>query len=75
MSLIICDCTDNVELFLERKNELPNKVYKLIKNLKAKYNIQVEQIQCDNAGENVTQEVQNKSDGNGVTFEYTTFKQ
>ena len=39
--LIFDDFTDNTELFLKEKSELPYKVNKLMKELKVNYNIQV----------------------------------
>ena len=51
--LIVDDCVYYAwSYFLKEKSELPEKGNKLIKEWKAKYNIKVEKIQCDNAGEN-----------------------
>ena len=38
-----------MELFFERKIELSEKIDELMKELKAKHNIQVKKIQCSNA--------------------------
>ena len=42
-----------------------------IKNLKSKYNLQVQYLCCNNAGENVAFERACKQEGMGVDFEYT----
>ena len=43
----------------------------LIKNLKYKYNLQVQYLHCDNAGENVVFKRPCKQEGLGVDFDYT----
>ena len=52
--LIVDNCMDYTwSYLLKGKGELPDKVKKLMKELKAKYSIQAEKIQCDNALENL----------------------
>ena len=43
----------------------------LIKNLKNKYNLQIQNLGCNNAGENAAFEKACKQDGLGVDFEHT----
>ena len=70
--LIVDDCTAYTwSYFLKEKSELPDKVNELVKKLKAKYNIQVKKIQCDNVGENHALDAMCKKDGNGITIECT----
>ena len=44
----------------------------LVKNLKSKYNIQVQYLCYDNTGENVDFEKACKQEGMGMEFEFTT---
>ena len=46
-------------------------MFGFIKNLKTKYNLQVQYLHCDNAGENVAFEKACKQKGLGMDFEYT----
>ena len=46
-------------------------MFGFIENLKAKYNLQAQYLQCDNTGENVPFEKACKQEGLGVDFKYT----
>ena len=61
-----------MELLLKYKSKWAKTTFGLIKNLKNKYNMQVQYLHCDNAGENVSFEKACKQEGLGMEFEYTT---
>ena len=59
--LIVDDCTDYTwTYFLKEKRKLPDKLNELMNEVKAKYNIQVKKIWCDNADRNYALEVLKK---------------
>ena len=64
------DCTYYTWSYFFKKSEIPDKVNELVKELKAKYNIQVRKIPCDSTVQNHAVEALCKKEGNGVTFEY-----
>ena len=55
-----------MELFSNKKFNLKNVLMDLIKNLKSKYNIQVQYMCCDNAGEKVDFKWDWKKEGMGT---------
>ena len=55
-------------IVFKENSELPDKVSELMKELKAKYNIEVKKICCDNADENCAFGALFKKEGNGITF-------
>ena len=57
--------------FLKKKSDLVDVMIGLIKNLKNKYNLQVEYLCCDNIGENVTFKKACKQEGLEIDFKYT----
>ena len=57
--------------FLKEKSNLAGVMLGLIKNLKNKYNIQVQYLCCNNTSENVALEKACKQEGLGVDIEYT----
>ena len=60
-----------MELFLKEKSNLASEMLGLIKNLKNKYNMQVQYQLCNNASENVAFEESCKQERLDVDFEYT----
>ena len=56
--LLVIDDYSNYcwSFFSSEKSDLTQKMLVLIKDLKTKYNLQVQQFQCDNAGENLALE-------------------
>ena len=58
-------------LFLKKKNEQAEPIIDWIKALKARHEIQVEIIRCDNAGENNVLERESYKNEWGIIFEYT----
>ena len=56
---------------MKEKSNLADIMIGLIKNLKNKYNLQVQYLHCNNAGENVAFEKAYKDNVLGVDFEYT----
>ena len=54
--------------FLNEKSHLANIMLGLIKNLKHEYNVQVQCLWCDIAGENVAVDKVCKQEGLGVEF-------
>ena len=57
--------------FLKKKNEQVKPIIDWIKALKARYEIQVKIIRCDNAGENKALETESDKNDLGIIFEYT----
>ena len=57
--------------FLKKKNEQVEPIIDWIKALKARHNIQVKIIRCDNAGENKVLERESDKNELGIIFEYT----
>ena len=57
--------------FLKAKSELKNKLISLIRHLKMKYGIEVKQLRCDNAGENIKAQEEAEKQGLGLEFEFT----
>ena len=57
--------------FLKSKDELSKTVREFIKDLKARYGIDVKTITCDNAGKNKKFEKDLLKDGMGLKFKYT----
>ena len=57
--------------FLREKSNLTQKMIGLIKDLKTKYYLQVQWLQCDNAWENQAIEKACNQEGLGIDFEYT----
>ena len=57
--------------FLKEKNEQVKPFIDLIKALKARHEIQVRIIWCDNAGENKILETESDKNDLGIIFEYT----
>ena len=57
--------------FLKEKSDSAWAMLGLIKNLKNKYNMQVQSLCHDNAGENVAFEKACKQEGLGMDFKYT----
>ena len=57
--------------FLKKKNEQVEPIIDQIKALKARYEIQVKIIRCDNAGENKALERESDKNELGIIFEYT----
>ena len=69
--LVIEDITNYLwSYFQKEKLELKNVMMGLIKNLKTKYNIQVQYMCCNNAKENVDFERVCKQERMGLEFEY-----
>ena len=54
---------------MKEKSDLPGQVDELTKELKAKYNIPIKKIQCDNAGENCALKSLCKK-GNDIAFKH-----
>ena len=57
--------------FLKKKNEKVKPIIDWIKALKARHEIQVKIIRCDNAGENKVLETESDENDLGIIFEYT----
>ena len=57
--------------FLKKKNEQVEPIIDWIKALKARHEIQVKIIRCDNAGENKVLERESDKNELGIIFEYT----
>ena len=57
--------------FLKKKNEQVKPIIYLIKGSKARHEIQVKIIRCDNAGENKVLERESDKNDLGIIFEYT----
>ena len=57
--------------FLKKKNEQVEPIVDWIKALKARHEIQVKIIRCDNAGENNVLERESDKNELGIIFEYT----
>jgi transposase InsO family protein len=67
---VLDDCTDHVwSFFIKKKNDTVDKVLILIK---AKHDLTVKYVRCDNAGKNIKLEEACKKDGLGIQFEYTS---
>ena len=60
-----------LEVFFKEKLNLVDVMLGLIRNLKNKYNLQVQYLHCDNAGGNVAFKKACKQDGLVVDFDYT----
>ena len=56
---------------MSEKSDLTQKMLVLMNDLKAKYNLQVQCLQCDNAGENQAFEQTCNQEGLGIKLEYT----
>ena len=56
---------------MSHKDMLALKLFPFVKELKAEFNIGVEIIRCDNAGENTSFEEARKRKGLNIKFEYT----
>ena len=70
--LVIDDATDFCwSFFLKKKSQTSARVRELIKDVAEKYNINIQKIRCDNAGENKQLQKDCLRDGLGITFEYT----
>ena len=71
--LVVDDHSDySWSFFLTEKSDLTKKMIGLIKDLKTKYNLQVQRLRCNNAGENQAFEKACNQEGLGIDFEYTT---
>ena len=71
--LVIEDSTNYIQsYFLKEKSDFTIVTRGLIKNLKTKYNIQVQFLWCDSACENVAFEKNCKQEGMGMEFKFTT---
>ena len=57
--------------FLKKKNEQVEPIIDWIKAIKARHEIQVKIIRCDNAGENQVLETESEENELGIIFEYT----
>ena len=57
--------------FMKKKNEPVKPIIEWIKALKARHEIQVKIIRCDNAGENIILEKESDKNDLGIMFEYT----
>ena len=70
--LIINDCSDySWSFFLKEKSDLAKTMLALVINLKIKFNLQVQYLCCNNAGENQDFKKTCKQEGLGIDFEYT----
>jgi hypothetical protein len=70
--LAIDDCTDMCSsTFLRKKSDQVDHLITLLKDLKAKNQLVVKLIRCDNAGENKTLQKKCEKEGLGIQFEYT----
>ena len=70
--LVFDDYSDfSWSFFLNEKSDLTQKMVGLIKDLKTKYNWQVQRLQCDNLGGNQAFERACNQEGLGINFEYT----
>ena len=71
--LLVMDDSSNYALsfFLKEKSDLAGIMLGLVKNLKNKYAMQIQYLDCDNAGENVAFKKAYNQEGLGVDFEYT----
>lgn len=58
--------------FFKKKSDLPDKMITHVKILKIKYDVQVQKIHMDNAGENIAFERECLRKGMSIDFEYTT---
>ena len=56
---------------MTEKSDLTKKMIGLIKDLKTKYNLQVQRLRCDNTGENQAFKKACNQEGLGIDFEYT----
>ena len=56
---------------MEKKNEQVEPIIDWIKALKARHEIQVKMIRCDNAGENNVLQTESDKNDLGINFEYT----
>jgi hypothetical protein len=71
--LIVDDCTDHCwSHFLKSRDEQNSFLISIIKDLKAKAQVIVRYIRCDNAGENIALEKLCLLEGMGIQFEYTS---
>jgi hypothetical protein len=71
--LIVDDCTDLCwSHFLKSRDEQNSFLISMIKDLKAKAQVVVRYIRCDNAGENLALEKLCLLEGLGIQFEYTS---
>ena len=61
----------NLSCFLKEKSNLVDGMIGLIKNLKNKYNLQVQYLCCDNAGQDIAFQKACKQEELGVDFKYT----
>ena len=59
------------EILLKRKIDLADVMIGFIENLKNKYNLQVQYLHCNNAGENDAFKNACKQEGMGDDFEYS----
>ena len=70
--LCVDDCSDYCwSYFLKKKSETALRITNLIKDLKAKANMEVKYIRCDNAGKNKSLQEECLKQGLGVQFEFT----
>ena len=70
--LVLDDASDITwSSFLKKKSDQVEKLVSFLKDLKAKHNVTVKYIRCDNAGENKKLQERCESEGLGITFEYT----
>ena len=70
--LVIKDCSDYCwSFFLHEKSDLTQMMLVLINNLKTKYNLQVQRLRCNNAGENQALKQTCNQEGLVINFEYT----
>ena len=58
-------------LFLKKKNEQVEPIIDWIRDLKARHEIQVQIIRCDNTGDNKVLETESDKNELGIIFEYT----
>ena len=71
--LFVVDDSSNYvwSFYLKEKSNVVNVMSGLTKYLKNKYNLQVQYLHCDNAGENVAFKKACKQEGLGLVFKYT----
>ena len=71
-SLLVIEYSSNYtsSIFLKEKSELADIMLCLIKTFKNKYNMQIQYLCCDYAGENVVFEKACKWEGLAMDFEY-----
>ena len=69
--MLVDEATKNKKsFFLKKKNEQVKPIFNWIKALKARHEIQVKIIRCDNAGENKVLETESEKNDFGIIFEY-----